>query len=455
MSGDKINRSIFRAYDVRGLYGTDLTEEIMERIGNAFASEFVKDVVVVGRDGRTSSPSLENAFISGVLKAGKNVIDVGMVPRGVYLFWAWRLKKTSAYITASHLGKEWNGVKFAHENGIELFEDDNYRVRDLVLAGKFETAASPGKVVKEDPVDEYKKYIISKVGSVGAGKKIKVAMDCGNGVAGLVAPALFELAGLEVITINGEVDGNFPNRPPDIDESDLSVLMEKSKQSDVGIVFDGDGDRMKLVDNEGRVMGPEAVSYLILKQLVKEQRGPIIANVECLKVMDEIAENHKRDLYRVRVGNSFLVQAVYEKGACFGVERSGHFCIPSIIPVDDAVAVSLYAVKALGGMDKKLSDIVDEIPLYPFKRFKVDCPDEIKFKVIENLKKKLGAQYEKVNTLDGVRVDFDYGWALIRASNTGPVIRLSIEATGEDKMMELNKKFLAVLKEEIKKIKSS
>ena len=456
----EINPTIFRAYDVRGVYGKDLTESVMERIGNAFTSIFVKDTVVVGMDGRKSGPSLLDAFIRGVLAAGKDVINVGVVPRGVYLFYAWKNRLPSAYITASHLGKEWNGVKFAYDNGIELFEDDNYKVRDCVLDGKMGKADGQGKVSEARPIEDYKKYVLEKVGKIVAGgsskgKKLRVVMDCGNGVAGLVAPDLFRSAGLEVDVLNGEVDGNFPNRPPDIDESDLSELVARSKKSDLGIVFDGDGDRMKLVDGSGRVMDPEASSYLILKRLVDEEKGPIIANVECLKVMDEIADGKGRRLHRVRVGNSFLVQAVFEKGACFGVERSGHFCIPSIIPVDDAMAVSLYAAKVLSGSDKKLSAIVDEIPLYPFKRLKAECGDEAKFKVIENLKGRFSKEFEKVNTLDGVRVDFEYGWILIRASNTSPIIRLSIEADDDQKMKELSEKFMRILKEEVEKVKSS
>ncbi|MBN2330669.1 MAG: phosphomannomutase/phosphoglucomutase [Candidatus Aenigmarchaeota archaeon] len=450
MAGSDINPNIFRAYDIRGMYGKDLDERIMERIGNAFASLFVKDAVVVGMDGRKSSPGLKKALIDGVIRSGKDVIDVGMLPRGVYLFFAWKRNLPSAYITASHLGKEWNGIKFAYSNGIELFEPDNYKVRNRVLGGKSHDAKKPGRVEKAEPIEDYKRFVLSKVGRTD--RPLRVVMDCGNGVAGMVAPDLFEQAGFEVATIFGDVDGNFPNRPPDIDESDLSRLIDKSKHSDMGIVFDGDGDRLKLLDDKGRIMGPEAVSYLILRQLTKEEKGPIIANVECLKVMDEIAEKQGRDIYRVRVGNSFLVQAVFEHGACFGVERSGHFCVPSIIPVDDALAVSLYAAKILSGTGKRLSDIVDEIPLYPFKRLKVDCADDLKFKVIESLKKKLASRYEHVNTIDGVRVDFDYGWALIRASNTGPVIRISIEAVDEVKIKKLSDEFLGILKKELEGI---
>ncbi len=443
-----IKKEIFRAYDVRGIYGKDLNEDIMERIGNAFASEFVDDTMVMGSDGRTTGPSLKKAFIEGVTKAGKNVIDAGVVPRGVCLFAAWKKGVSSAYITASHLGKEWNGVKFAGGDGNELHEKDNYRVRDIVLSGKFAEVGEKGSVEELNPTKDYIDYMLSKIPK--AGDKLKVMIDCGNGTGGLAAPELFRKCGFDTSTLFEDVDGNFPNRPSEINEVTLGKLREKVSGADIGIAYDGDSDRMSLMDEKGRLLGPETTSYLILRELTKNEKGPIIANVECLKIMDEIAKKYGRDLHRVRVGNSFMVSEVYEKKACFGVERSGHFCIPSIIPVDDGIAASLYAVSALAMSGKRLSEIVDELPQYPFKRFKVDCADNKKFGVVESLKEKLSGKYERVNTIDGVRIDFDHGWILIRVSNTEPIIRLSVEADNKEKLEELASEFQKILEEEVK-----
>jgi phosphomannomutase len=441
-----INKSMFRAYDVRGVYGKDLTENVMERIGNAFASGFVKDTVVVGMDGRLSGPSLKKSLIRGITKAGKNVIDVGIVPRGVCLFWAWKKKNPSAYITASHLTKEWNGVKFAHGNGTEFFEEDNYRIRDIVLKGK-PVSSNEGSVKNEKAIDAYIDYVLSRIKP--AGRKLKVVLDCGNGTGGLAAPLLFKKSNFEVKTLFGEVDGRFPNRPSEISEKNLGTLKKAMEGADIGIAYDGDSDRMSLMDEKGKLLGPEFSSYLILSELVKKEKGPIIANVECLKIMDEIAGKYGRRIHRIRVGNSFMVHEVGKKGACFGVERSGHFCIPSIVPMDDGIAASLYAAVALSKSGKKLSEVVGELPDYPFKRVKVGCTDEKKFLVIERLKKKLKKRYENVNTIDGVRVDFDYGWVLIRASNTEPILRVSAEADNTKNLNELTEEFLGLLKEEI------
>ncbi len=442
-----INSSMFRAYDVRGVYGKDLTEDVMEAVGNAFASAFVKEDVVVGMDGRVSGPALKNAFIRGAAKTGKNVTDVGVVPRGVCLFAAWKRKLPSAYITASHLTSEWNGVKFAHISGTEFFEEDNYRIRDIVISGKATEAAEKGKVVSAKPTDDYIKYILSRIPK--AARKLNVVIDCGNGTGGLAAPELFEALGFEVKALFREVDGNFPNRPSEIDEKSLARLKSEAKGADIGIAYDGDSDRTSLVDEKGRLLGPEAASYLMLNELTKKEKGPIIANVECLKVMDEIAGKFGRDIFRIRVGNSFMVHEVNRRKACFGVERSGHFCIPSIMPMDDGIAASAYAAMALSKSNKKLSEIVDGLPHYPFQRLKVKCPDERKFDVVERLKKSLSRKYDKVNTMDGVRVDFDQGWALIRASNTEPAIRLSVEADDEGKLKSIKNEFKAVLEKEM------
>lgn len=434
-------KHIFRAYDVRGIYGDDLDEDVMEKIGNV-SRVFVKDAMIVGRDNRISSEGLQGAFISGLSKAGKDVIDIGVVPRGVCLFYAWRTHKTSAYITASHLPPEWNGVKFSDENGITFLEKENYKIRDMVQEEDF-VLKRHGRIIRKNVVEEYKKHLLSKI---HLAKPLKVLIDCGNGTAGLVAPDLFEGAGADVDCIFAEPDGSFPNRQSDV--NDLSVLRKRMDGYDIGIAFDGDADRIALVDELGRVLNAEATSYLILKQLLPIEKGPIVANVECLRIIDKIARDFGRKVYRTRVGNAFMVQASLQKNACFGMERSGHYCIPSISPLDDGIVASLYAILSLSKMNKKLSSIVDEIPRYPFKRVDIPCPDSIKFKVVEELKQLL-SKY-KVNTADGIRIDFQKAWVLIRASNTSPLIRLTIEAETQEKLGKLKKKFLSVIEKKVK-----
>lgn len=436
--------SIFRSYDVRGIYGKDIDEDIMKRIGAVFSS-LSTETIVVASDMRISSPSLKKAFIDG---CNKKIIDCGCVPLGTGMIHALG-KYDYAYITASHMPKEWNGVKFFHKNGIGFSESENKKIGQL-----FSTIRVKGRpeVVKENVtklLDNYRKYIREKI---KIGRKIHVVLDCGNGMAGIVAKQLFSDSGFAVEAIYEKLDGTFPNRGPEPAEDELKELRKKSKSADIGIAYDGDGDRMLLVDDLGRKLTPEQSSYLVLLGAVNE-KGPIVANVECTRLIDDIAKKIGKKIIRVPVGHTFLMQAVSENKACFGMEVSGHYALPYMAPIDDSLMVSIYAAAVLSKQNKKLSEIVDSIKTYPFERVNLECDDVKKFIIINNLKQKFRREYKNVTTMDGVRVDFPNGWVLIRASNTTPLIRLSIEAEDEKTLKTLKKKFSVMLEEEIRKSK--
>ncbi|MBI2233376.1 MAG: phosphomannomutase/phosphoglucomutase [Candidatus Aenigmarchaeota archaeon] len=439
---------IFRSYDIRGIYGKDLDEEIMRRIGNAFGQTTKTETVVVARDMRLSSKSLRDAFIAGLTSSGKDVVDVGLLPLGVGMFHAWQHKMEFAYITASHLPKEWNGVKFFHANGIGYLEHENYEIRDVFNKG--EVSHMKGAAAEGNPqeiISDYISYVTSKIRLKG---KIKAVLDCGNGMASLAAPELFRKAGAEAEVIYGDLDGSFPNRNPEPAEDELTELRKKAGEADLGIAYDGDGDRMLLVDEKGRKITPEQTAYLLLTYALNKENGPVVANVECTMVVDKIAAKLGKKLIRFPVGHPYLVDCARKNKACFGMEFTGHYVVPSIFPFDDSLAISLLATQALTESKKSLSEIADEIKMLPFKRINFECGDAEKFKVIDNLKTKLSQQYNNVNTMDGVRIDFPYGWILIRASNTGPTIRLTMEADSDERLRSMEKEFSHILKEEIK-----
>ena len=436
--------SIFRSYDVRGIYGKDIDENIMKRIGAAFSS-MSTETIVVANDMRISSSSLKKAFIDG---CNKKIIDCGCVPLGVGMLHAMG-KHDYAYITASHMPKEWNGVKFFHKNGIGFGEKENKKIGQL-----FSTIRVKGRpeVVQENVtkfIDNYRSYVRGKI---KISKKIRVVLDCGNGMAGVVAKQLFSDSGFDVEAIYEKLDGTFPNRDPEPSEDELKELRKRSKNADMGIAYDGDGDRMLLVDNLGRKLTPEQSSYLVLLGAVSE-KGPIVANVECTRLIDDIAKKIGKKIIRVPVGHTFLMQAVSDNKACFGMEVSGHYTLPYMAPIDDSLMVSIYAAAVLSKQNKKLSEIIDMIKTYPFERVNLECSDEKKFIIINNLTQKFRRKYKNVTTMDGVRVDFPEGWVLIRASNTTPLIRLSVEAEDEKTLKTLKKKFSSTLKEEIMKSK--
>lgn len=466
---------IFRSYDIRGIYGKDLDESTMKRIAEAFSECVSVRNIAVAHDMRMHSAKLKNAFISGL--NNKNVCDCGMLPMGAAMFYAWHNNKELAYITASHLPKEWNGAKFFHKSGMGFAEKENYKIRDVFLKSKkkfnnnriskddndlslFKTEdksntaavnSGPSKVTiisSKDIIEGYTNYLLSRI---RIENRIKVVIDCGNGAAGVIARRLFSRAGISVSLVYESIDGSFPNRSPEPGEDNLIALKNNIRltKSDMGIAYDGDADRMILVDDKCNIVAPEQAAYLILSELLKKEKGGIVANVECTQLIDKVAEKFGRKIIRIPVGHTFLAEAAHQNKAAFGIEPSGHYMLPSIVPYDDALAVSLYAAYALSKSSRKLSAIVKEIPKSYFERINFECSDMRKFSVIERLKERLGEEY-KINAMDGIRIDMDYGFVLIRASNTSPIIRLTAESDTQKQLDELKEKFSKILKSEIK-----
>lgn len=430
---------IFRSYDIRGLYGADIDENIAKRIGNVLGQISAADVAV-GIDIRSSSSRMKGHFIDGIVETGKNVSDIGLGPLGSAMFYAWKNKKTLAYLTASHLPKEWAGIKFFHPDGTGFMDSENYSIRDMFLSGKFITRAKRGiaeKIGSEKVIDEYVKYLLSKLKMK---KRMPVAADCGNGMSCLIAPQLFSGAGCDVKVIYGSLSETTERNP----EPNLDALAELKKNTKgIGIAYDGDADRMIIVSDKKEILAPEKTAFVILSELMKEESGPVIANVECSRSIDKIAAGRK--VIRVPVGHTFLAKHAKENGACFGLESSGHYIIPSLVPFDDALAVSLYACCAVSKSGKTVSEIVKDVPSYPFERINVECREGVKFTVIEKLKEIFTKEYDKINTMDGIRVDFKKGWILVRASNTSPLVRLTIEADSDKELEILKKRFLGIL----------
>jgi phosphomannomutase len=440
---------MFRAYDIRGVYGRVLTEKVMERIGRAFSKLVEGDTLVLARDGRLSSPKLAGAFSEGVLSAGKSVIDAGMLPLGAGMFHAWRSGNTFAYVTASHLGSEWNGLKFFSSQGIGFMEEDIRKLEQTYFedrsgkSGRGELAALRSR----DVIEGYIKHLLSRIKPQ---RRMRIALDTGHGVAGLVARELFTRAGFDVYVAFEKVDGDFPARSPDPMKDPLNVLKKRVRDRELGMAYDGDGDRMVVLNERGERLNPEQISYIMLSELLKEQPGPIVANVESTRTIDMIAGRFKRSVHRVKVGHNHLMKGTHDHRACFGMETSGHYCVPSIFPFDDSLAISYYFACVVSRRRESLSELVAGVPSLPFERLDFDVPDDRKFGVMENIREELRKRYPNISTLDGVRVDFENGWVLVRPSNTQSLIRLTVEArTGVD-LEALKKEFLGILKKYIK-----
>jgi len=485
---------IFRSYDIRGVYPEDINEQVAEQVGKAYAQHISgKEIknVIVAHDVRIGSPQLAVAFIKGASSGDFRIAFSGMLPLGVALFHAHKIGAELAYITASHLPAEWNGIKFFHPTGAGWLEEENFALRDAFLAqvpSKAEPAEETGKILvhEEGKTPSLKEYVpVSRSGTfvppksakikldqrhtvvdpditaanyirhlmtkIRTSKRLRVILDCGNGAASVVAPKLFALGGFDVKALWAQPDGRFPNRSPDPHSDSLTRLKEavKSERASLGIAYDGDGDRMVVVDDRGETLTPERTAYFVLSELLKTVQGPIVANVECTRLIDDIANQFGRSIIRVPVGHTYLMDAVHTNKAAFGLEVSGHYALPALVPFDDALAISYYLACILARYDKRLSEVVSEMPSYPFERINFVCDDDQKFAVIDGLKLKLEHSYPSINDMDGLRIDFDDGWVLIRASNTEPKIRLTVEANSQSRFEESKAQFTALLEREL------
>lgn len=465
MHEKQIPAHIFRAYDIRGIFNDDLYPETMQKIGLAlgtYAGKRDEKSVVVGNDIRTTSPLLSNALISGLLSSGIDVTNAGTTSFGVCAFSGWRLKKDIvAYVTASHLPPEWNGVKLYTGEGIGFSAAENEKIRDIVLDGKGKEV-SWSEVGNHREVDlraEYIEYIAERFDrDIFKGKKI--VLDCGNGSMGLVALDVMKRVNLKAEALFSKPDPSFPNRPSEPTDTNLGVLKTEvnRKRADFGAAFDGDGDRVAIVDDSGRMLSADQCGVIIAKALLEARKGTVLANVECSMLVERELERLGGKIERIPVGHTFLTMEASKRNAVLGIESSGHYVIPSFFPFDDAMIIPLKIAEILVKTGNKLSELVDELPQFPKERKNLQCDDDAKFEVMRVLAERLAKEYgaDRINTMDGIRIDLkgeEAGWVLIRASNTSPLIRVTVEGATEEIKDKLMKEFVEVTGDAIKSFK--
>ena len=435
--------SIFRAYDIRGIYGKDLTEEIVSKIGEA-AGTYCPGTFTIGRDFREHGAQLEESFVSGLIKTGSNANLIGTCPASLCVFANLKMKNdVAAYITASHLPAEWNGLKFFHQDGVGFFENENKKLGEISSSENF--IRGTGSVKKLSGMDEeYADFVAERIKP----ERIKVVVDFGNGAACRLVPKILKKIGVKASFLFDWPDPTFSNRDPEPKPESLTALSKKvvKERADLGIAFDGDGDRAMFADDTGKVMMTEQAAILFIRDIMKTQRGPVVANVECSDIIEEEVKKYGEKVFRIPVGHTFLVQETKKHNAVFGVEESGHVCVPKFYWFDDAIINSIYMTELVSKMGHKLSETVKELPTRLFERIEIDCSDQTKFEVINKIKQKAIETYQNTSTIDGVKIIFPDSWALIRASNTSPILRLSIEAKDQKRLDELKKEMTKLLK---------
>ncbi len=452
---------IFRAYDVRGIYNEDLHPETMLKIGVAlgtYAEERGEKSVVVGNDIRATSLLLSIAFISGLLSSGMDVTCAGTTSFGLSAFSGWRLKRDIiAYVTASHLPPEWNGVKLYTGEGIGFSAEENEKIRDIVLGGKGKRVlwSEVGSYHEIDLRDEYIEYIAKRFEFDGNDGK-KIVLDCGNGSMGLVTLDVMSRVKLKTDALFLNPDPTFPNRPSEPTDASLGALKTevKRKRADFGAAFDGDGDRVAIIDDKGRMLSADQCGVIVAKELLEEKRGVVLANVECSMLVERELEPLGAKIERIPVGHTFLTLEAKKRDAVLGIESSGHYVLPSFFPFDDAMIIPLKIAETLAKTGKKLSELVDELPKFPKERRNLDCKDKVKFEAMRVLADRLAIEYgaDRINTMDGIRIDLkEEGWVLIRASNTSPLIRVTVEGATEEIKEKLMERFVEATADVIRK----
>jgi len=431
---------IFRAYDIRGVFGEDLTDEFATRLGAAFGAFLGESrEVVVAKDVRLSGEVLRNALVSGLVSVC-DVTDVGIVPTPLLYFAINRLGKDAGImITASHNPPEWNGFKLFGRKGC-IYGNDMERIKEITKRIDLkEIGERRGKINRyERTIQEYMDFVLNKI---VVERKLKVVADTANGVCGLLVPSLFKQLGCEILTLNENPDGRFPAHLPEPKEETLAELKKEvvKNEADFGIGYDGDGDRAVFVDDKGKIVPGDLVLLVLAKDVLQKRKGgKIVYEVSCTMAVEEFVKQHGGIPIVEKVGHTFIMHKMITENALLGGEKSSHFYFSECYGIDDAIFASLRIAEILSKGGEKLSEIVDLLPKYPSiyeKNF--DCRDDLKFAVIEKLRSRFKDYGLNFLSIDGVKLLDEDGWVLLRASNTEPVIRVSAEARSEGKLREL------------------
>ncbi len=449
----KVNKLMFREYDIRGIYNEDIDEEVSYLIGRAFGSNLKKmgkTETLVGYDNRISSPIIEKNLVKGITESGINVVRLGLVTTPMY-YYGWDLLniKCGVMITASHNPKEYNGFKFSYNGIHNAYGKDVYNLYDTIINKDFTNGN--GTITNKDIKSEYIKLLWKNI-ELG-NRKLKVVYDCGNGTTSIVAKDVFNNPNIEFIPIFADSDPEFPNHHPDpCVEENLAYLKKKvlETQADVGIAFDGDGDRVGVVDEKGNMIDIDKYMIIIWRDIynkVENKKG--LFDIKCSKVLEDELIKLGIEPVCYRSGNSYTKAMSVEGNFPFSGEYSGHVFFRDKFPgYDDGIYAGLRLIEILSKTNKNVSELLLGInTYYSTKELKMKVNDEIKFDIVNKVKEYCISKNYKILTIDGVKVLFDDGSAVVRASNTGPNITMRYEAKTKERLNEIEQEFTNLLNE--------
>lgn len=453
-----LNPHIFREYDIRGIAGKDLTESLVFDLGRIFASRLRKELslvtpprVAVGRDGRLSSPRLAAKLAAGLAQGGALVDDVGLVPSpGLYFAMHHFKADAGIMITGSHNPPDYNGMKMV-KTSRPVYGDQIQELKQALMAEAFEDYPS-GAIHKTDILDAYLQRLIV---DFKPGRPVKVVLDCGNGASGVIVPQLLEkLPGIEGEVLFAEVDGRFPNHHPDPTlPENLHQLRQRMQETgaEIGIAYDGDGDRIGALDHQGKIVWGDRMMILFARQILATRPGAtIIGDAKCSQVMfDAIAQAGGNPLMW-KTGHSLIKTKMKETDAPLAGEMSGHlFFADRYLGFDDALYATVRLLEIIAQTPSTLAERLSNLPkVHATPELRIDCPDEKKFQVMARILQGERNKGSDFSDVDGVRVRCDGGWWLLRVSNTQPALVARVEANSLKRLHEITQEVAALLKPE-------
>jgi len=436
---------IFRAYDIRGIADTELGDDMVRRIGGAIgtkAGEMGEQAIIVGADARASSPRIKNTLVKALLETGRDVLDVGTVPTPLLYYATRHLNVNSAVmVTGSHNMGEYNGMKIVL-NRETIAAGGIREIRDRATQGNFSKGA--GRIVRETVTQHYLDEVI---GDIAIGVPLKVVIDAGNGVTGNIAPGLFEELGCDVVPLHCELDGSFPNHPPDTsNEDNLADLVRavKANDADFGVAFDGDGDRLAVVSNSGKIIRADTLLMLFADDVVSRNPGvDVVFDVKCSRHLTQLISSKGGRPVLWKTGHAFMKQKMRETGALLGGEFSGHiFFGERWFGFDDGMYAAARLAEILSTTGETLDETLSEYPSsVNTPEILIPVDEDYKFELMRKIASSADFSPGKLITLDGVRVDYKQGWGLVRASNTSANLTARFEASSEEALDTIKQAF--------------
>jgi phosphomannomutase len=445
-----VDPALFKAYDLRGVYGENLTDEAAYSIGRAAAQYLQVQEIAVGRDMRLSSPQLAAALIRGITEQGVNAVDLGMVTTDALYFAVGKFNyPAGVMITASHNPGKDNGMKFCRAQAAPISKDTGLSdIRDIAVTGNFAPSTRKGQVMQRDITEDYVQHVLSFI-DVKKIKPLKVVIDAGNGMAGMMIPKVFKHLPCELVPLYFELDGNFPNHPASpIEPENMVDLQQKVRETgaDLGAAFDGDADRMFPVDEHANLVDGSMVTAMVSNSLLKKQKGAtILYNLIVSHSVPTLITGLGGKAVRTRVGHSFIKAEMRKLNAIFGGEHSGHFYFGDNWFADSGLIALLILLELVSIEDKPLSEIIK--PLDKGVR-----SGEINSKVsdvqgkLRELEERFGKEARSVDHLDGITIEYPDWWFNVRPSNTEPLLRLNLEASSQQLMEQKRDEVLAFIR---------